>query len=472
MTGNTMEADYVVVGAGAVGLAFVDVLLDETAADIILIDRRTEPGGHWRDAYPFVRLHNVSALYGVNSTPLGSGALDADGLDAGCMERARLPEILAYYDALLRDRLLASGRVRWLAGHDYRPGGEAVCLADGSVVGVRARRRLVDATVAETRVPRLNGPGFPVASGVRCVSPDAVAVLPGGASGYTVIGAGKTAMDTVLHLLTLGVDPDDITWVRARDPWLLNRSRLQPTEAFFTQSVGGFAEEMEAAVAAGSVGDFFLRLEAAGVVLRLDPEVEPTMFRCAIAGPREVQVLRQVRNVVRLGYVVALEPDRIILEHGEAPFDRDHVHIHCTADGVPRKAPVPVFQLDRVVPQYLRRCSPVFSAAMTARVEALGLSEAVSNALCAVVPMVDEPAHWVQAHLIEARNRQSWGAVPELASWISASRLDGFSAMIARAASSPNPAQAEVLSRYRKALAPAYASMTAWLGDDRPSSRD
>ena len=44
-----MEADYVVVGAGAVGLAFVDVLLDETTADIILIDRRTEPGGHWRD---------------------------------------------------------------------------------------------------------------------------------------------------------------------------------------------------------------------------------------------------------------------------------------------------------------------------------------------------------------------------------------------------------------------------------------
>ena len=324
----------------------------------------------------------------------------------------------------------------------------------------------MDATVTETRVPRLNGPGFPVASGVRCVSPDAVAVLPEGASGYTVIGAGKTAMDTVLHLLTLGVDPIDISWVRSRDPWLLNRSRLQPTEAFFMDVVGGFADEMEAAVAAGSASDFFLRLEAAGVALRLDPDVVPTMFRCAIAGPREVEILRQVRNVVRLGHVVALEPDRMMLEHGEVPFGRDHVHIHCTADGVPRKPPVPVFQPDRIVPQYLRRCGPVFSAAMTARVEALGLSDADSNALCTVAPMVDEPAHWVQAHLIEARNRQRWGAVPELASWISAARLDGFGAMITRVAASPNAAQAEVLSRYRKALAPAYASMTAWLGDD------
>ena len=48
----TLEADYVVVGAGAVGLGFVDVLLDETQSDILLIDRRDRKStrlnsSHW-----------------------------------------------------------------------------------------------------------------------------------------------------------------------------------------------------------------------------------------------------------------------------------------------------------------------------------------------------------------------------------------------------------------------------------------
>jgi hypothetical protein len=222
---SALEADYVVVGAGAVGLAFVDVLLDETPCDVLLIDRRAEPGGHWRDAYPFVRLHNVSALYGVNSRPLGSGALDTTGFDAGCMERAGLAEILDYYDTVFREKLLASGRVRWLPQHDYKPEGVAVSLVDGKALRIRARRRVVDTTFTDTRLPKTHGPGFPVAQGVRCISPDALDVKTVSASGYTVIGAGKTAMDVVLHLLSHGVDQDDIAWIRPREPWLLNRKR-------------------------------------------------------------------------------------------------------------------------------------------------------------------------------------------------------------------------------------------------------
>ena len=52
-----IETDYLVVGAGASGMAFVDALLAETDAGVVLVDRRDRPGGHWLDAYPFVRLH-------------------------------------------------------------------------------------------------------------------------------------------------------------------------------------------------------------------------------------------------------------------------------------------------------------------------------------------------------------------------------------------------------------------------------
>ena len=67
-----LEADYLVIGSGAVGMSFVDVLLEESDATVIIVDNHHQPGGHWNDAYPFVRLHQPSHFYGVTSTPLGS----------------------------------------------------------------------------------------------------------------------------------------------------------------------------------------------------------------------------------------------------------------------------------------------------------------------------------------------------------------------------------------------------------------
>ncbi len=51
------------------------------------VDRRHVPGGHWNDAYPFVRLHGPSALYGVNSRRLGSDVIEQAGPNAGFYPR-------------------------------------------------------------------------------------------------------------------------------------------------------------------------------------------------------------------------------------------------------------------------------------------------------------------------------------------------------------------------------------------------
>ena len=40
---------------------------------VVMVDRHANPGGHWNDAYPFVRLHQPAAFYGLNSTQLGQG---------------------------------------------------------------------------------------------------------------------------------------------------------------------------------------------------------------------------------------------------------------------------------------------------------------------------------------------------------------------------------------------------------------
>ena len=107
------ETDYLVVGAGASGLAFVDALVTEADVEVTVIDRRPAPGGHWVDAYPFVRLHTPSAYYGVNSLALGGDRIDPDGENAGFYERATGAEVREHFAGAV-ERLEGTGRVRVL----------------------------------------------------------------------------------------------------------------------------------------------------------------------------------------------------------------------------------------------------------------------------------------------------------------------------------------------------------------------
>ena len=66
----TLDVDYLVVGAGAMGMGFADVLVDHSDARVAVVDRRHGAGGHWLEDYPFVRLHQASTFYGVASTVL------------------------------------------------------------------------------------------------------------------------------------------------------------------------------------------------------------------------------------------------------------------------------------------------------------------------------------------------------------------------------------------------------------------
>ena len=62
-----LTTDYLIIGSGAAGMSFADQLLTETNANIVIVDRHHQPGGHWNDTYSFVRLHAPSAFYGVGS---------------------------------------------------------------------------------------------------------------------------------------------------------------------------------------------------------------------------------------------------------------------------------------------------------------------------------------------------------------------------------------------------------------------
>jgi len=113
MIDTAIEADYLIIGAGTVGMAFADTLLNETKSTVAIVDRQHGPGGHWNDAYPFVRLHQPSSYYGVNSRELGSGRIDSHGMNRGFYELATGAEVVSYFQAVMRERFLPSGRVQY-----------------------------------------------------------------------------------------------------------------------------------------------------------------------------------------------------------------------------------------------------------------------------------------------------------------------------------------------------------------------
>ncbi|MGH7751164.1 MAG: NAD(P)-binding protein, partial [Candidatus Dormibacteria bacterium] len=260
------STDYLVVGAGATGLAFADALVAEADVDVTIVDRRRAPGGHWVDAYPFVRLHTPSAFYGVNSLTLGQDRIDKSGENAGFYERATGPEVFDYF-ARVVERLTATGRVHVLTDREHlggNGGGEQVRdMRTGEVHDIAVRRRVVDARYLESAIPATHAVPFDVAVGVRLVPINALPGTVNPRCSYAVIGSGKTAADACTWLLGHGVPPDRIRWVRPRDAWFHDRRHFQPLEQVGS-IMDGLALDAEAGAKASDVDDLFARLEQSG----------------------------------------------------------------------------------------------------------------------------------------------------------------------------------------------------------------
>ena len=450
---ESIETDYLVIGAGAMGMAFADALFDLDAdAHITLVDRHHRPGGHWNDAYPFVRLHQPSAFYGLNSQPLGGDAIDTAGTNQGLAEMATGQAVLDHFEQVLRRKLLPSGRVRFVAmaehvGADAQGWQVLRSLLDGGETAVTVRRKRVHATLTGTQVPATHPPRYAVSAGVRCVPPNALPGIARPHPRYTVVGAGKTGMDACLWLLQNGTDPARIRWVVPHDAWLIDRANVQPGVAQLPRFFGALAAQMECVAQADSLDDLFDRLEATGQLLRLDASVRPTRYRCATVTQAELAELRRITSVLRLGRVRAIQPDRLVLERGAADALPGELFIDCTADGIPSRPGVPVFEGEHAIHlQMVRQCAPSFSAAFTAAVECLieGGADA-RNPLCVPIPLPQHDVHWVTMQAATLANRQRWSAHPRLMQWLAASRLDYGTRMRSQV-------PADVMQRYVRAV--------------------
>ena len=422
-----IETDYLVVGAGASGMAFIDSLIAASDVDVVLVDRRHRPGGHWLDAYPFVRLHQPSANYGVASMLLGNDRIDTSGANAGFYERSTAAEICDYFNRVLDERFVASGQVRFLGMSDYRgadaDGHHIVSLLTGEETVVKVRRKFVDATYTESSIPSRHTPTFDVDEDVRFIPPNDLVDLQEAATGFTVIGAGKTSMDTCNWLLDSGVEPERIRWIKPRDGWLFNRKLMQPLE-----QVGAYmtlqAAWVDAAAYSEDATEFLHRLEAADVLMRLDPDVEPLFFRGAITSPHEMQNLRSIERVVRLGKVRRIATDSITFDDEKLPSDPGEVHVDCTAAGVRPTVTRPIFEPGHLTLQYVTLGIVPWGAATIGYVEATRDDDAEKNRLCPSLTFTGNAADILTMALVGMTGLGARAMEPDVAAWTESCRLN------------------------------------------------
>lgn len=454
---KTLETDYLVIGTGAVSMTFVDVLLDESDATFIMIDRQHLPGGHWNNAYSFVRLHQPSSFYGVASTDLGSNRIDETGSNKGFYELASGAEISAYFEKLMRERFLPSGRVQYFPMCDYDGASTFHALLSGEQYSVTVNKKIVDGTFYNTTVPSTHTRSFTVADGVTCVPPNDLPRFAGNHQQFTILGGGKTAMDSCVWLLDNGANPDAITWLCPRDSWLMNRKSTQPGVAFFEKAAGGFAKNIEALRDATDADDLFERLESAETMLRIDKSVTPTMYHWATISTGEVAQLQRLNNIIRGKRVAAIEANRMVMtDQTEVAASAETLYIDCTARAVDfgTSFTQPIFEpnLITLLPVFVPLVT--YSAAVVAYAEANFDSDKQKNELCKPIAVGDTPDGWIGSTLGNIANSFAWSQDKAMNKWVNSCRLNPSAASIREGAGSTDDQKA-ILRRIRNNTLPA-----------------
>jgi hypothetical protein len=419
--------------------------------------------------YPFVRLHQPAAWYGVASRVLERSGPDCVGVNKGMCTLSSGAEVLAYFDAVMRERFLPSGRVTFMPMCEYEgelDGSNLVrSLTSGATRKVVVRRKIVDAH-ARAELPSTHPPKYEVDPGVVCVPVNELPRIRRPYSKYTVVGSGKTGMDACIWLLENGVSPEHIRWIRPREAWYIDRGLMQPTLDGFEPYMDYLSAQFDAMATAKSLDDLLARLEAAGALVRLDAAVEPTMFRCATVSKGELAMLRSIEDVVRLGHARRLRPTEIELDSGNLPADIDTLYIDCSACGVPPKPRLPVFEAHRINLLLVRFCGhPTLSAALIAYVESHYDDDARKNRICQVVPVPERPADWLNTWAGALSSMTYCQQEQQLNAWLARCRLNPAAAMM-RAVSpedTARQAKARLLGPKIKAAAAAVPALRAML---------
>ena len=198
---------------------------------------------------------------------------------------------------------------------------------------------------------------------------------------------------------------------------------MQPLDLVggYMQMQGGWVKG--AAEADGSA-DFPLRLEAEGVLVRVDHGETPDAFRGPIISQDELTKLRQIDNVVRRGRVRRISPSTLDMTDGPAPGDPRHVYVDCTAQGVRATVPRPIFEPGLITLQYVTIGIVPWGAATIGTVEALRDDDQEKNRLCPPLVFSSSADDMVALAHAGMSGLMARGAEADIAAWDESCRLN------------------------------------------------
>jgi len=233
---------------------------------------------------------------------------------------------------------------------------------------------------------------------------------------------------------------------------------VQPDPAVF---MGMAADIVEVAADATSPDDLFLRMEDRDIMMRIDTSVTPTMAKTPTLARWELDQLRTIEDVVRLGHVRRASPGRLLLDGGEARIEADAVVVHCAASGLQHRPLIPIWGRDAITVQPIRSGFPCFGAALAGYVEATRDDDDEKNRLCPPSPYSNTPTDWARMQVLGNRSSMAFGAQPDIKEWADQVPLNPARVPPGLAGSD---ALAEAVARFRAQVGAGMARMEELAG--------
>jgi hypothetical protein len=159
-------------------------------------------------------------------------------------------------------------------------------------------------------------------------------------------------------------------------------------------------------------------------MLRVDPNVVPTMAKTPTLGAWELELLRTIENVVRLGHIKGVARSEIVLDEGRVPLAPDSLVVHCAASGLAYPPLVPLWEPDKIRIQTSRVGFPCFCAALAGYLEATRDDDRERNRVCPPNFLPDDPASWARMQVRGTIAARTYGAEPDIAAWANACALN------------------------------------------------
>jgi hypothetical protein len=141
------------------------------------------------------------------------------------------------------------------------------------------------------------------------------------------------------------------------------------------------------------------------------------MARTPTLGTWELDLLRSIERVVRLGHVRQAARGELLLDRGAVPVADRALVVHCAASGLQNPPMVPIWRSDTIRLQTIRVGFPCFCAALAGYVEATRDDDRERNRLCPPNLYGNSLAEWTRMQARGAVAAATFGAEPDIAEW-------------------------------------------------------